>query len=98
MPEIISKYPELTITVLKKATMNCGTGAKQTILTTCPKDRFCTLANGKGELCIYAPSETGSMTQVNSFDFISFTDLMLPVGSLAIFIFLAGMAAGMKLK
>jgi len=35
MPEQISKYPDVTLKVLKEAGAVCGQGAPQKILTTC---------------------------------------------------------------
>lgn len=98
MPEIISKHPDLAIAVLKAAGMDCSSKNKPAILQACPKDRLCSLTNGKGELCIYTPNEVSSMTQVTSFDFINYPSLALPAAALGIFIFIAGMMAGMKLK
>lgn len=62
MPEQLSKYPEVTIEVLKGAGARCGEGAEQTILTQCPKERFCALSTG--EVCIYGLEEIPQMTQI----------------------------------
>lgn len=62
MPEIISKYPEITMQVLESAGTVCGEGAVQRILTTCPVDRFCSFPGG--EVCVYGLHDIGIMTQI----------------------------------
>ncbi len=62
MPEQISKYPEVTIEVLKGAGARCGEGAEQKILTKCPQERFCALSSG--EVCIYGIEDIPQMTQI----------------------------------
>jgi hypothetical protein len=64
MPEQISKYPEITIKVLKGAGARCGEGAEQKILTQCPRERFCSLPSG--EVCVYGIEEIPQMTQVTA--------------------------------
>ncbi len=64
MPEQISKYPEVTIEVLKGAGARCGEGAEQKILTQCPQERFCALSTG--EVCIYGIEEIPQMTQITT--------------------------------
>ncbi len=64
MPEQISKYPEVTIQVLKGAGARCGEGAEQKILTQCPRERFCALSTG--EVCIYGIAEIPQMTQITA--------------------------------
>jgi hypothetical protein len=64
MPEQISKYPEVTLEVLKGAGAVCGEGAPQKILTQCPVERFCSLPTG--EMCIYGIHEIPTMTQIKS--------------------------------
>lgn len=98
MPEIISKHPEIVISVLKSANMKCAAGVKPKILTSCPDARFCALDKGTGELCIYSPDEVNSSTQMTSLDFIHYSDFIVPAGSLAFMIFLAGVVAGLKIK
>ena len=63
MPEIISKYPDIVLQILKEAGIDCGTGAKQQILVNCPAERFCALQTG--ELCIYGLSDIPKMTQIS---------------------------------
>lgn len=99
MPEIITKYPQLAIQILKSAGMHCGTNAKQTILTSCPPNRFC--ANSTGEICVYGLNEIHKMTQVTSLDFyfnILFAQFKWPNFMLLTMIFLAGLFAGTKLR
>ena len=62
MPEQISKYPDVTLEVLKGAGAVCGKGAPQKILTKCPADRFCSLSTG--EICVYGINEIPQMTQI----------------------------------
>jgi hypothetical protein len=62
MPEQITKYPDVTLQVLKEAGARCGEGAPQTILKQCPADRFCALPTG--EMCIYGINEIPKMTQI----------------------------------
>ena len=64
MPEQISKYPEVTIKVLKGAGARCGEGAEQKILTQCPRERFCALPSG--EVCVYGIEEIPQMTQITA--------------------------------
>jgi hypothetical protein len=37
MPEQISKYPDVTLQVLKESGARCGEGASQNILKQCPR-------------------------------------------------------------
>jgi hypothetical protein len=62
MPEQISKYPDVTLEVLKGAGAVCGEGAPQKILTQCPAERFCSLPTG--EICVYGIKEIPQMTQI----------------------------------
>ncbi|MFQ5801617.1 MAG: hypothetical protein ACE5JQ_01810 [Candidatus Methylomirabilales bacterium] len=64
MPEQISKYPEVTIKVLKGAGARCGEGVKQKILIQCPRERFCALPTG--EICVYGIKEIPQMTQITT--------------------------------
>ena len=64
MPEQISKYPDVTLQVLKESGAICGQGAPQNILKQCPRDRFCSLRTG--EICVYGINEISQMTQVTA--------------------------------
>lgn len=64
MPEQISKYPDVTLQVLKESGAVCGEGAPQTILTQCPRERFCSLRTG--EICVYGIEEIPKMTQITT--------------------------------
>ena len=55
MSEQITKYPDVTLRVLKGAGAVCGEGATQKILTQCPAARFCALPTG--EICVYGINE-----------------------------------------
>ena len=63
MPEQITRYPNVTLKVLDGAGARCGVGAKQEILTKCPRERFCSLQSG--EICVYGLDEVPNMTQVS---------------------------------
>ncbi|MEN8260096.1 MAG: hypothetical protein ABFS02_05825 [Pseudomonadota bacterium] len=62
MPEQISKYPQVTLKVLKGAGAVCGEGAEQEILTQCPREQFCSLPTG--EVCIFGLDQISQMTQI----------------------------------
>lgn len=64
MPEQITKYPEVTIKVLKGAGARCGEGVEQRILTKCPTESFCALPTG--EICVYGIDEIPKMTQITT--------------------------------
>lgn len=100
MPEIITQYPDALRYVLKSAGAQCGTGAEQKILTSCPKEKFCTLP--RGEICIYTIKDLPHTTQ---FDVIDFAEVTRNVPSmlgganliLITIIFWLGFYLGMKL-
>lgn len=62
MPEQITKYPDVTLKVLKGTGAVCGEGAPQKILRQCPAERFCSLPTG--EICVYGINEIPQMTQI----------------------------------
>ena len=62
MPEVLTKYPEVVLQVLKSQGAQCGPANKPKILTRCPPERFCSLSGG--ELCVYGTSEISQMTQL----------------------------------
>ena len=64
MPEQISKYPDVTIQVLKGAGARCGPGVEKKILKQCPGERFCSLSTG--EICVYGLDQIPQMTQVTT--------------------------------
>ena len=64
MPEQISKYPDVTLKILKEAGAVCAEGAPQKILTACPPERFCALPTG--EVCIYGIADIPAMTQITA--------------------------------
>ena len=64
MPEQISKYPDVTLQVLRESGAVCAQGAPQNILKQCPRDRFCSLRTG--EICVYGINEIPKMTQITS--------------------------------
>lgn len=64
MPEQISKYPEVTLQVLKGIGARCGEGATPRILTRCPADKFCALPSG--EICVYGLPDIPQMTQIST--------------------------------
>jgi hypothetical protein len=66
MPEQISKYPDVTLQILRESGAVCGQGAPQKILKQCPRDRFCSLQTG--EICIFGLNDISKMTQITSQD------------------------------
>ncbi len=103
MPEQISKYPEVTLQVLKGAGARCGEGAPQKILTQCPTERFCSLSTG--EICVYGIDEIPQMTQITSGELASVVCPSLQKaglssatvfgdGMLLAVVFIAGLALG----
>ena len=64
MPEQISKYPDVTLQVLRESGAVCGQGAPQNILKQCPRERFCSLRTG--EICVFGINEIPKMTQVST--------------------------------
>jgi hypothetical protein len=64
MPEQISKYPDVTLQVLRESGATCGQGAQQNILKQCPRERFCSLRTG--EICVYGINDIPKMTQVRT--------------------------------
>lgn len=108
MPEQISKYPEVTLQVLKGAGAKCGEGLPQKILTQCPAARFCALPTG--EICVYGIDEIPHMTQIDAREIAA---VVCPWNQLnakessavpwleafvALVIFFAGLALGMAWK
>lgn len=64
MPEQISKYPEVTIQVLKGGGARCGPGVEKQILKQCPSERFCAFPSG--EICVYGIAQIPQMTQIKT--------------------------------
>jgi hypothetical protein len=64
MPEQITKYPDVTLEVLRGAGAQCGQGVPQKILTQCPKEQFCSLPSG--EICVYGINQISRMTQIKT--------------------------------
>ena len=64
MPEQITKYPDVTLKVLKGAGARCGEGVQPKILTKCPRDQFCSLRSG--EICVYGIADIPNMTQITT--------------------------------
>jgi hypothetical protein len=61
MPEVLTRYPDVALQVLKSGGAKCGAHVKQQILTTCPPDHFCALPHG--EICVYGLNDIHKMTQ-----------------------------------
>ena len=64
MPEVLTKYPDVTLKVLKGAGIQCSTDSEPQILTACPPEKFCQLSTG--EMCVYGLDEVSQMTQIGS--------------------------------
>lgn len=96
MPEIVTKYPKIVLSILKEANINCGTGAPQKILKSCPKENFCALPTG--ELCVYNVKDIGQMTQINSYEACLLPQPAILIGVIFVSVFLLGLFTGYKLK
>jgi hypothetical protein len=81
MPEQLTKYPEVTLKVLRSSGAKCAEGATQQILTRCPAERFCKLPGG--EICVYGLSDASRMTQITTADWKALVQSLpaAPVGS-----------------
>jgi len=77
MPEIITKYPEIVLKVLRDTGAKCSEGAPQRILRQCPPERFCSLPTG--ELCVYGLNELSLMTQIKTEDISEITQRSAPI-------------------
>lgn len=82
MPEQISKYPDVTLQILKDAGARCGEGMEQQILKKCPPERFCALPSG--EICVYGINDIPLMTQVSTQEIAR---VVCPSGKEAAFVF-----------
>ena len=91
MPEFLTKYPKIVMSMLSKMRAICGKGADKKILTKCPNKNFCSIP-GVGEFCVLGinqadkltqfkaivePELTGGQNKLNSFDFILLLLLMI---------------------
>jgi hypothetical protein len=88
MPEQISKYPDVTLQVLRESGAVCGQGAPQNILKQCPRDRFCSLKTG--EICVYGINDIPKMTQVTTQELAK---VVCPLAPKAASVFPAGVPA-----
>ena len=77
MPEILTRYPDVALSVLKSAGAKCGVGINQQILTSCPSEHFCSFP--QGEICVYGLNDIGKMTQIHLNEF---SDLVSSVPSI----------------
>lgn len=96
MPELLTQHPEVALKILKDAKIDCGTGAPQKILTTCPKEQFCSLPTG--ELCLYDTTQINQMTQIQPIDLITASQGILPISTFMLMVFLVGLWLGTKFK
>ena len=98
MPEIISKYPDIVLQILREAGIECGTGAKQQILVNCPAEKFCSLPTG--ELCVYGLNDVPKMTQISGAELTNAASgtrapfLTIEVIILVLIAFIAGIVIG----
>lgn len=95
MPEMLTKYPQIALSLLKEANIPCGTAASAKYLKTCPKENLCTFPTG--EMCIYGINEMPSMMQIHTLDILFLPGIFLPMTALAVMIFTLGILAGLKL-
>lgn len=96
MPEVVTKYPETALKILKDANINCGSGTQQKILINCPKQNFCSLPTG--ELCIYGLQDIPQMTQIHLLDFFLLPNSVILFASVFVMVFLLGIVMGIKIK
>lgn len=94
MPEIVTKYPDVVMTILKDARVKCGQGEPQKILIHCPKENFCSFPTG--ELCVYSTKEIHQMSQITAWDMIRVTDVILPLFGFTVMVLLLGVLIGIK--
>lgn len=83
MPEVLTKHPNIVLSLLKKMGGLCGVGHEQKILTSCSNDSFCRVKGG--EICVIGLSDSDKLTQfsVNSIDMKGGY-----IGKIGIFIFI----------
>lgn len=77
MPEVISKYPDVTLKVLRESGARCGEGEQQHILTNCPQERFCKLPTG--EVCVLGVNELHLAQQVTPLSMVAQPVVLLPL-------------------
>jgi len=92
MPEIITKYPEIVLKILKETGAICGEGVQQQILKVCPPERFCSLPTG--EICVYGVNEISKMTQIKTADLITYTQNPNINANLLFILFIFGLILG----
>ena len=63
MPEVLTRYPNIVIDLLKGMGANCGRGPKE-ILVDCPTKNFCTVPNG--EMCILGLNDSNKLTHFSA--------------------------------
>ncbi len=88
MPEIITRYPDVTLRVLQDAGAQCGAGTTPTILHDCPPQRFCTLPTG--EVCVLGINELHRAQQVTVWQLWQQPVLALPTVAIVVLVFLLG--------
>lgn len=79
MPEQLTKHPEVTLRVLQSGGARCAEGAPQTILSSCPAERFCALPGG--EICVYGLPDAPRMTQLAAADWQALSALTVPAAA-----------------
>jgi hypothetical protein len=79
MPEQLTKHPGVTLQVLQSGGARCGEGASQTILRSCPAERFCALPGG--EICVYGLPDAPRMTQLTAADWQALAALTTPAAA-----------------
>jgi hypothetical protein len=102
MPEQLTKHPDVTLGLLKDLGAQCGVGAPQNILKSCPRERFCALPTG--EICVYGMEDIPGMTQISMPELASvvcpqcprqdYAMMSGPGGLLMAALFIAGLALG----
>lgn len=88
MPEIITRYPDVTLRLLQDAGARCGEGVRPKILTGCPPARLCALTTG--EVCVLGINELHRAQQVTVWQLWQQPLLGLPVVAVVVLVFFLG--------
>lgn len=94
MPEIITRYPDVTLKVLRESGARCGEGEQQQILTKCPKERFCKLPTG--EVCVLGVGELLQAQQVTPATVVAQPFMFVPLAAVLVVLFFVGFVIGRR--
>jgi len=62
MPELLTRYPKIVMSILSKMGAICGKGVEKNILKSCPTENFCFIPN-VGEFCVLGLDQVNKLTQ-----------------------------------